>query len=225
MFNINKEQAIESSNKVVSNIGAPGIYKMQVVDIYPSTKFKGKDKDDAPTMNITFKVVQVVNVPRKDEAFAKSLIGKLHTDVIDLSLESTSETEDKMFNNKLARVKHILKKAGITPESIDAAIEPALKEMKKQGAWDSVAFVNAIQPLLTDEGKKKVAFGKVLGSVFQGNAQCNFSGYLGFYTEEEPTFIAKERQNINEYYAALDGQVPSSEGAPSNGGNTGGSAF
>ncbi len=97
--------------------------------------------------------------------------------------------------------------------------------MKKEGAWDAVAFVNAISPLLTDEGKKKVAFGKVSGSVFQAAAQCNFSGFLGFYTEEEPTFTSKERQAINEYYAALDGQVPSAEGSTSNGGHTGGSAF
>lgn len=225
MFKINKEQSTEGNVKIVANIGAPGIYKMQVVDIQPSTKFKGKDKDDAPTMNITFKVVQVIDVPKKDEHFTRTLIGKLHTDIIDLSLESTSETEDKMFNNKLARVKHILKKAGITPESIDAAIEPALKEMKKQAAWNPVAFVDAIKPLLTDECKKKVAFGKVSGSVFQGTPQCNFSGFLGFYTEEEPTFTAKERQQINEYYAALDGQVPSMEGVPSTGGNQGGSAF
>jgi len=225
MFDIKKDQAIEGNVKVVANVGAPGIYRMQVTGIEASTKFKGKDKEDAPTANITFKIVQVVDVPKKDEAHAKALVGKLHTDVIDLSLESTSETQDTMFNNKLARIKHILKKAGITPESIDAAIEPALKKMKKEGAWDAVAFVDAIKPLLTDEGKKKVAFGKVSGSVFQGNAQCNFSGFLGFYTEEEPTFTSKERQQINEYYAALDGQVPSAEGAPSNGGHTGGSAF
>jgi hypothetical protein len=81
------------------------------------------------------------------------------------------------------------------------------------------------QPLLTDDCKKKTGFGKVSGSVFQGNAQCNFAGFLGFYTEEEPTFNTKERQAINEYYAALDGQVPSMEGVPSTGGNQGGSAF
>jgi len=225
MFDIKKDQATEGNAKVVANVGAPGIYKMQVVDIQPSTKFKGKDKDDAPTANITFKVVQVVDVPRKEESKWKELIGKLHTDVIDLSLESTSETQDVMFNNKLARIKHILKKAEVTPEAIDAAIEPALKKMKKDGNWDAAAFVAAIQPLLTDDCKKKVAFGKVSGSVFQGAAQCNFSGFLGFYTEEEPTFTTKERQAINEYYAALNGQTPSEEGAPSNGGHTGGSAF
>ncbi len=104
MFDINKDQATESSVKVVSNVGAPGIYKMQVVGIESSTKFKGKDKDDAPTMNIIFKVVQVVDVPKKDEAHAKALVGKFHTDVIDLSLESDKETQDTMFNHKLARI-------------------------------------------------------------------------------------------------------------------------
>ena len=225
MFNINKEQSTEGNVKVVANIGAPGIYKMQVNGIEASTKFKGKDKDDAPTMNITFKVVQTVDVPRKDDVHTKALVGKFHTDVIDLSLESTSETQDTMFNNKLARIKHILKKADITPEAIDAAIEPALKAMKKEGAWNPVAFVEAIKPLLTDDAKKKVAYGKVSGSVFQGNPQCNFSGFLGFYTTEEPTFTAKERLAINEYYAALNGQVPSAEGAVSNGGAHDNSAF
>jgi len=225
MFKINKEQSTEGNVKIVANIGAPGIYKMQVVDIQPSTKFKGKDKDDAPTINITFKVVQVIDVPKKDEHFTRTLIGKLHTDIIDLSLESTSETAETMFNNKLARIKHILKKAGISAEAINDAIEPVLKKMGKDGVWSPNDFTAAIQPLLTDDCKKKTGFGKVSGSVFNGNAQCNFAGFLGFYTEEEPTFNTKERQAINEYYAALDGQVPSMEGVPSTGGNQGGSAF
>lgn len=214
MFKINKDQATESNVKVVST-QVPGIYKMQVVGIENGSKFKGKDKPEAPTMDIAFKIVDVIDVPKQDEP--KKLIGKIHTDVIDLSLESDKDTKETVFNNKLARVKHILKKAGIAEDAIDAAIEPVLTAMGKKNEWQPAAIVDAIKPLLTEEGKKKTAFGKITGSVYQGTPNAQFSGFLGFYTLEEPKFTAKERQAINEYYLALEGATPSAD-APAGGG-------
>lgn len=225
---IKTNREINDGAKVVSNIGKPGIYKFAVVSAEPSSKFVKKDDPEAPTLNLTVKVVQALDVPKVSDDKKPELIGKLHTDVIDLSLESKDKTREEMWNNKTGRVAHILTKVGVSKDAVLDAADAALAKLK---SWDdyteanAVLFAEGVKALLTDEVKKKTFYGKVVGSVFNGKPVCGFQGFNGFATDVESSFKADERQKINDYYASMEGQTPSAEGAPSGASAAQGGAF
>lgn len=225
----NREVNVEG--KVISNIAKPGIYKLSVDSAVPSTKFVKQDEPEAPTLNITVKVAKAIQVPKFPEERYNELTGKLHTDVIDLSLASDKQTKEKMWENKTSRVAHILSHVGIDKNTVFDVADAAIAKLK---SWDdyteanAVMFAEGIQKLITDEVKKNTTYGKVVGSVFSGKPVCGFQGFNGFITDVESRFDGKELQKISEYYACIDGQTPSSEGAPSGGNsaaNQSGDAF
>lgn len=228
LFKANREKSVEGNAKVVANVGKPGVYQFSLTGLERSSKFVKKDEPEADTLNVNFAVVKALDVPRV--ANPAELKGKQHTDVIDFSLNHDTKSREEVLQTKLERVAHILSKVGVDKGLVYDTAEKAVAKLKDWKDYDAQAMIDALVALYTPEMAKKTFFGKVMGSVFNGGAVpapiCGFVGYNGFLNAEtEPSFNAKERSLINDYYGLLEGQTPSSEGGNGGGGSQPQGAF